>query len=73
MESTCSSQALRRKEEIALDLLKFVTTTTGIVRPSTPTTGFVASSAPRPEEHVDQLLALYTRCLKVVEGEGEPL
>lgn len=70
MECNCSSNALRRKEEIALDLLKFVVTTTGVVRSSSPTTGFVAASAPKPEEHVEQLLGLYTRCLRVVEGES---
>ena len=60
----------RRNEDIALDLLKFVAITTGIGRASAPATGFVAASAPRPEDHVNQLLELYSRCLQVVEGKG---
>jgi hypothetical protein len=29
-----------------------------------------ALGAPKPEEHVTQLLELYSRCLKAVEGKG---
>ena len=61
----------RRNEDIALDLLKFVAATAGVGRPAAPSTGFSGASAPKPEEHVCQLLSLYSRCLKVVEGKGE--
>jgi hypothetical protein len=60
----------RRNEDIALDLLKFVAGTTGVGRPVAGSTGFSGSAAPKPEEHVAQLLELYTRCLKAVEGKG---
>ena len=60
----------RRNEDIALDLLKFVAVTVGVGRPAAPSTGFSGASAPKPEEHVNQLLELYSRCLKAVEGEG---
>jgi hypothetical protein len=60
----------RRNEDIALDLLKFVASVTNAGRSTAPSTGFTASSAPKPEEHVTELLALYTRCLKAVEGKG---
>ncbi|MGD0942387.1 MAG: hypothetical protein ABR905_22060 [Terracidiphilus sp.] len=60
----------RRNEDIALDLLKFVAATAGVGRPAAPSTGFSGSGAPKPEEHVAQLLDLYSRCLKVVEGKG---
>lgn len=60
----------RRNEDIALDLLKFVASTTGVGRAATPSTGFAGSSAAKPEEHVTQLLELYSRCLKAVEGKG---
>ena len=59
----------RRNEDIALDLLKFVAATAGVGRPAAPSTGFSGSGAPKPEEHVAQLLDLYSRCLKVVEGK----
>jgi hypothetical protein len=61
----------RRKEDIALDLLKFVTGTAGVGRTGTPSTGFSGAAAPKPEEVVNQLLELYGRCLKAVEGSGK--
>ena len=60
----------RRNEDIALDLLKFVAGTTGVGRPAAGSTGFSSAGAPKPEEHVTQLLDLYTRCLRAVEGKG---
>jgi len=60
----------RSKEDIALDLLKFVAATAGVGRPAAPSTGFSGAAAPKPEEHVQQLLELYGRCLKVVDGKG---
>ena len=60
---------VRRNEDIALDLLKFVAVTVGVGRPAAPSTGFSGASAPKPEEHVAQLLELYSRCLKAVEGK----
>lgn len=61
----------RRNEDIALDLLKFVAGTAGVGRPAVGSTGFSGSSALKPEEHVTQLLDLYSRCLEVVQGEKE--
>jgi hypothetical protein len=61
----------RRNEDIALDLLKFVAGTSGVGRPAATSTGFSGASSPKPEEHVTQLLELYSRCLKVVQGEKE--
>ena len=58
----------RRNEDIALDLLKFVAATAGIGRAAAPSTGFSGATAPKPEEHVQQLLQLYGRCLNAVEG-----
>lgn len=60
----------RRDEDIALDLFKFVASTTGAGRATTPSTGFTASAATKPEEQVDHLLELYARCLKTVSGNG---
>jgi hypothetical protein len=68
---TLNSAALgaRRNEDIALDLLKFVAGTAGVGRPAVPSTGFTGGGAAKPEEHVKELLALYSRCLKAVEGK----
>jgi hypothetical protein len=60
----------RRNQDIALDLLKFVAASAGVGRTVAPSTGFSGASAPKTEEQVDQLLHLYSRCLKVVEGKG---
>jgi hypothetical protein len=59
----------RRNEDIALDLFKFVASTAGVGRAAAPATGFAAPSAAKAEDHVNHLLELYTKCLKVVEGE----
>jgi hypothetical protein len=59
----------RRNEDIALDLMKFVAGTAGVGRPAAPSTGFSGTGAPKPEEHVNQLLVLYSRCLKAVQGK----
>jgi hypothetical protein len=59
----------RRNEDIALDLLKFVAHTANIGRPATSSTGFIASGGAKPDDHVAELLALYGRCLKAVEGK----
>jgi hypothetical protein len=67
---TSAGLGARRNEDIALDLLKFVAGTAGIGRPAAGSTGFSGASAPKPEEHVTQLLELYSRCLKAVEGQG---
>ena len=68
---TSASLGARRNEDIALDLLKFVAVTAGVGRPAAPSTGFSGAAVPKPEEHVNQLLELYSRCLKAVEGKGQ--
>ena len=67
---TSAGLGARRNEDIALDLMKFVAGTAGVGKPATPSTGFTGASAAKPEEHVNQLLELYSRCLKAVEGKG---
>jgi hypothetical protein len=59
----------RRNEDIALDLLKFVAATAGVGKPAAPSTGFTGTAGTKPDEHVTQLLELYGRCLKTVEGK----
>jgi hypothetical protein len=60
----------RRNEDIALDLLKFVAGVANVGRPTAPSTGFTAGAAAKPDEHVTELLELYGRCLRAVEGKG---
>jgi hypothetical protein len=59
----------RSKEDVALDLLKFVAASAGLGRGASPAAGFVAASGSKPEEQVNQLLALYSKCLGAVQGK----
>jgi hypothetical protein len=68
-QPTAPATGTRRNEDIALDLLKFVAATTGAGRSTTAAPGFVSASTAKSEDQVTQLLELYTRCLRVVEGK----
>ena len=69
MEQLPVGMGARRNEDIALDLLKFVAITASVGRPTTATAGFVAAGNPKTEDQVGNLLELYTRCLRAVEGK----
>jgi hypothetical protein len=53
------------KEEVALELMRFIAQTTGFGKTSTGA-GFAGKSPKTPEEQVDALLQLYERCRSVV-------
>lgn len=61
-----NARAGASKEEIALELMRFIATTTGFGRSGTAA-GFTGKSQKTPEEHVDSLLELYGRCKAAVE------
>jgi hypothetical protein len=57
----------RRKEDIALDLMKFVAMTTGYGRTTSSGVGFQGTgSAAKPEDYAERLLELYGKCLGAV-------
>jgi len=63
-----SSGGARSKDEVALELMKFIAVTTGYGKASTGSAGFSGKPAARsPEEHADSLLELFNRCRKVVK------
>lgn len=66
---TSSTPTLRRSEDIALDLLKFVASHANI-RPgaTTGTPGFGVQSTAKTDDAVTQLLDLYARCREAVEA-----
>lgn len=68
-QSLAPPPAARRNEDIALDLLKFVASAAGVGRAASTATGFGAGAVPRPDDQVDHLLVLYTRCLQTVQGK----
>jgi len=69
-EPTAAASGLRRNEDIALDLMKFVAMTTGYGRTSSSGVGFQGSgAAAKPEEYAAHLLELYGKCLQTVAGK----
>jgi len=54
------------KEEVALEMMKFIATTTGIGKTGAGA-GFGGKIPKDPEEQVDSLLQLYARCRAAVE------
>jgi hypothetical protein len=65
---TEGSNAARRTEDIALDLLKFVAAQAHVGTKATGGTGFGVAASAKPEDQVTELLALYTRCRQAVEA-----
>ncbi len=60
-ETTPMAFTPRSKDEIALELMKFVAITTGYGK-GAPAAGFGGKHARTPEEHAEALLQLYDRC-----------
>jgi len=70
MELPANTLGSRRNEDIALDLMKFIASTTGYGKTGAPGVGFqgaVSSSA--ADEYTQHLLDLYGRCLDAVQGK----
>jgi hypothetical protein len=55
----------RNKDEVALELMKFIAQTTGYGKGSV-TAGYGAKGSKTPEEYADSLLQLFERCRTVV-------
>jgi hypothetical protein len=53
------------KEEIALELMRFIANTTGLGK-TTSGAGFAGKAAKGPEEQVEVLLQLYDKCKSAV-------
>ena len=67
-----SNFPVRRSEDIALDLLKFVAPHGNIGRAGSTSTGFGPPSAAKTEDQISQLLELYARCREAVESPSTP-
>jgi hypothetical protein len=58
----------RSKDDVALELMKFIAVTTGYGKATQGGAGFSGKPATRSsEEHADALLELFNRCRKVVK------
>jgi hypothetical protein len=64
-ESTPRPHSGSSKEEIALELMRFIAATTGIGKTSTGA-GFGGKIPKTPEDQVDVLLQLYDKCKTAV-------
>jgi hypothetical protein len=61
----------RTKDEIALELMKFVAVTTGYGKSSAPAAGFSGKPAAQSvEEYTEVLLKLFERCRAIVNSGG---
>ena len=59
------------KDQVALELMKFITVTTGYGKGS-PTTGFTSANKSRtPEEYADALLQLFEKCRAIVNKPAQ--
>jgi len=68
-EAPAANHQVRRNEDIALDLMKFIAMTTGYGRTSSSGVGFQGGgAASKPEEYANHLLELYGKCLQTVKG-----
>jgi len=64
------SLAARTRDEIALEMMKFIAVTTGYGK-GTSAAGFTGKAAKTPEEYTDALLQLFERCRAVIGKEKD--
>ncbi len=58
----------RRDEDIALDLMRFIASTTGYGKTGAPSAGFQGGAPSKPEDYAQHLLDLYTKCLSTIKS-----
>jgi hypothetical protein len=56
----------RSKEDIALDMMKFIAVTTGYGKSAGTGAGFNKTPIRSAEEHAESLLELYAKCRKAI-------
>ena len=71
VEDNASSEpkvATSTPDELALELMKFISIATGYGR-GTPTAGFGGKGPRSAEEHADALLELFNRCRSIIRKD----
>lgn len=66
--SPTTTAGMRRNEDIALDMMKFIAVTTGYGKIGTPGAGFQGGTVSKAEDYARHLLDLYGQCLTAVQG-----
>jgi hypothetical protein len=61
-----AKDAAKNRDEIALDLMKFIAVTTGVGKGSNPAAGFSGKPAKSAEEYAEALIQLFEKCRAVV-------
>ena len=56
----------RSKDEVALELMKFIAVTTGYGRGPSSETGFLGKTSKSSEEYADALIQLFERCRSIL-------
>ncbi len=67
-EETKPNEPIKNRDEIALEMMKFIAVTTGYGK-GVSSAGFTGKTAKTPEEYADALIHLFERCRSVV-GNG---
>jgi hypothetical protein len=63
------ASGMRRNEDIALDMMRFIAVTTGYGKVSSPAAGFQGGEVSKAEDYARHLLDLYGQCLTAVQGK----
>jgi hypothetical protein len=69
-ETPAATPPARSKDEVALELMKFVAVTTGYGKGGSGAGYGTAKAARTPEEYADALLELFERCRTVVNRQA---
>ncbi len=64
-----ATPGVRRNEDIALDMMKFIAVTTGYGKAGSPGAGFQGETISKAEDYARHLLDLYGQCLVAVQGK----
>ena len=67
-ETSTISLAARTRDEVALDMMKFIAMTTSYGK-GVSAAGFTGKAAKTPEEYAEALLQLFERCRAVIGKE----
>ena len=67
-ETKTSERSHGTKDEVALEMMKFIAMTTGFGKGATGA-GFTGKTSKTPEEYADALIHLFERCRSVVGKE----
>jgi len=65
-DAAAKESAAKGRDEVALELMKFIAVTTGYGKGNTTAAGFSGKAAKSTEEYADALISLFEKCRQVV-------